>query len=219
MFLYSTRHYLEMEIEKKLIVFVLFLTLASPITFAEIISSNQKRTCTGGRCTESIYGAPIFAKDSSGQWVNSSDVFIITRDSDDIIFHYDGIEGKFNITFESGAIYNGNYFSMATIKSNFPQLNFNFPSTKERTRYKYAVNITNINATSINPNLIESITLTYKTHSGFTLSQLRTETGSFTARNIMNLAFNDLLESGFTISTNLSERRIYIVFRSDSDNN
>ena len=199
-----------MEIEKKLIVFVLFLTLASPITFAEIISSNQKRTCTGGRCTESIYGAPIFAKDSSGQWVNSSDVFIITRDSDDIIFHYDGIEGKFNITFESGAIYNGNYFSMATIKSNFPQLNFNFPSTKERTRYKYAVNITNINATSINPNLIESITLTYKTHSGFTLSQLRTETGSFTARNIMNLAFNDLLESGFTISTNLSERRIYI---------
>jgi len=192
------------------LIVLIFVVIMSQMAMAEIISPNQERTCVNGRCTESIYGAPVFAKDSSGQWVNSSDVLSITRDSDDIIFHYNGIEGNFNITFESGAIYNGNYFPMATVKSNFPQLNFNFPSSKERTRHKYAVNITNINATSINPNLIESITLTYKTHSGFTLSQLRTETGSFTARNIMNLAFSDLLDSGFTISTNISERRIYI---------
>ena len=199
-----------MILKKSLFIALILIVFASTIVSAEITSPNQERTCVDGRCTESIYGAPIFAKDSSGQWVNSSDVLSITRDSDDIIFHYNGIEGNFNITFESGAIYNGNYFPMATVKSNFPQLNFNFPSSKERTRHKYAVNITNINATSINPNLIESITLTYKTHSGFTLSQLRTETGSFVARNIMNLAFDDLLDSGFTISTNISERRIYI---------
>ncbi len=157
--------------------------------------------------TAAYSGFTRFAQNSNGEWVDASDVLFITKNSDDITFHYDGIRGYFNITFEAGVIYNENYYSMADVKQMQPGIGFNFPTQKYDSYRKYAVNITNI---TLNKALISDITLTYKDHYGFTLSQFKKSGKKYFIKDIMRLGFKDLLDSGFTIDINISEKRVSI---------
>lgn len=156
-----------------------------------------------------IYSAPRFHQDSNNNWVNVSDVFRITKNEDDIIFHYDGNLGNFSVTFESGIMTVGDaYLSMSQVKQNYPQVQFSFPTKQTPTMRKYAVNITNVPAV-VQP-AVDSVTLTYKEHTGFTLEQFLSANERFNIKGIMQLGFQDLLDEGFTIFINKSEKRIYI---------
>jgi len=188
--------------------------LIDPITgekIPEIIektSNSETIKIADNKFQASIYPETRFAQNSLGEWVDASDIMSITRNEDDITFHYDGIEGYFNLTFESGVIYNKNYFSMAQVKQANPQITFDFPTQKTPEKIKYAVNISNI-PLEVQPN-VEYVTLTYKSHYGFTLSELKSEQGKFIAKNLMGFAFDDLKESYYTININTDEKRIYI---------
>ncbi len=161
------------------------------------------------QCQRTLYSGTRYAQNSIGEWVNPSDVLRITKQSDDLTFHYDGIKGYANVTFETGVIYNGNYFSMATVKQNYPEIQFNFPSWKYPANRKYAINITDIDKTSLNQSKIQNITLTYKSHYGFTLSQLKQFNRKFFIKDTMALYFEDLLEK-HPLKINKTEKRIYI---------
>ena len=102
--------------------------------------------------TKTFYPAARYAQNAQGKWVNASDVMWITRNADDITFHYSGIRGVYSLTFEVGVIYDGGYLSMSAVKSNVPQIDFSFPSKKSVVMHKYAVNISNIPA-SMQPNI------------------------------------------------------------------
>jgi hypothetical protein len=132
----------------------------------------------------------------------------ISRDQDDIIFTYEGEKGTKSLTLESGAIYNGSYYSMAQINQLVPTLHFSFPVRNEGTMKKYAVNISNI-PSAMQPN-VNAITLTYKEHSGFELSKLKTYINKMSIDDYIDLGFGDLIQSGFNFNINQSERRIYI---------
>ncbi len=167
---------------------------------------NETGHCLSGQCSVFLGSGTQFAQDSDGKWVNPSEILRITKYQDDLTFHYSGIEGYFNITFEAGTIYNDNYYSMAWVKQN-TGTQFNFPTYKTPTVRKYAVNITGI---TLDKTKIENITLTYKDHYGFTLDQLKPEGGRYIAKNIMELVFDDLRENLFTINIVKAEKRIYI---------
>src|SRR3990167_673741 len=137
MFLYSTRHYLEMEIEKKLIVFMLFLTIVSPIVFAEIISPNQERTCTGGKCTETIHGSSQFYNDA-GTWKNISDYTSLTFTADGFNISY----GKQEIIFDPVVNYSGTIYSWSSLPAIVKSFAVKkFESTKYPSRYKWTFNL------------------------------------------------------------------------------
>ncbi len=160
------------------------------------------------KCWVALYSGTRFAQNQSGDWVNPSQILKITKNSDDLTFTYDGIKGDYSITFEIGVIYNGNYYSMYDVKQSNPQIQFNFPTKKTSTSRKYAVNITNI-PLAMQPN-IQNITLTYKSHTGFTLSQLKLEKGRYLIKDIFELVFDDLKENDFVVKINKAEKRIYI---------
>ena len=67
---------------------------------------------TTHKCTRTLYSGIMYVQNSSGDWVNPSNILYITKNQDDITFHYDGIKGYMYITFEAGVIYNDNYFSI-----------------------------------------------------------------------------------------------------------
>ena len=172
------------------------------VTYTEI----SKTVCLDGTCTASIYSGIRYAQLSNGTWVDVAETLWITRQSDDITFHYQGIKGYKNVTLEAGAIYNGNYFSMAQVKALRPEIEFSFPSEKRVSEHKYAVNISNL----VNViNNTEYITLTYKDHYGFTASDIRRHKAKIKA-GLMDLYFGDLLDSGYTLKLNKSEKRVYI---------
>jgi len=179
------------------------------ITYTE----GSKTTCVGNICT-SIISGPRYHQNASGNWTEIGNIFRITKNSDDITFHYDGIEGYKNLTLESGVIYNGNYYSMADVKSFRPEIEFTFPSEKRRSNHKYAVNISNI-ANVINNT--SYITLTYKSHAGFNLGDMVFSNNKINARQIA-LKFFDLIESGYTLRLNTTEKRVYIGNLSDNWN-
>ena len=159
-----------------------------------------------GRVFTILYSVVRYAQAHDGVWVNASDVLKITKQSDDLTFHYDGIEGYFNLTFETGVFFNGVYYSMAEVKD-LTGIEFDFPIQRYPANRKYAVNITNILVDKSN---INNITLTYKDHYGFTLDQLLSEGGKIFAKQIMELGFGDLEENNFTVTLNMAEKRIYI---------
>ena len=188
---------------------LVFLSLFSISTYAETTrGTSWEETCTNGICTRTLYSGIRYTQNSTGHWVSPSDVLYITKNQDDLTFHYNGIKGYYNIMFEAGAIYNGNYYSMSKVKQMKPEIQFDFPSEKHDTYHKYAVNISNITG-NLNPDLIENITLTYKEHYGFTLDQLTQGDKWFFIKNTMALYFEDLLEK-YTLKINISEKRIYI---------
>ena len=158
-------------------------------------------------CTKIWLPEITYTQNTTGHWVNISDVVRITKNSDDITFHYDGIKGEFDVTFETGVIYDGNYYSMYDVKQMKPELEFNFPTEKYATHIKYAVNITNIN---LNKSKLEYITLTYKEHNGFTLEQFKNIGRRYRVKGIMDLLFDDLIETDFSVNINKSEKRVYI---------
>lgn len=170
-------------------------------------TESSKTECDGTRCYTTFYSGVMFAQDSDGYWVSPSDILSITKNQDDITFHYDGIKGYKSITFEAGAIYNGNYYSFSEIKQMKPEIEFYFPKEDQGTHIKYAINITNLDELDIN--LIENITLTYKSHTGFNLNQLMIENNRFKVKSIMGLYFDDLIDL-YPISININERRLYI---------
>ena len=115
-----------------------------PTEYSKSTETNCKIENKRKICNKVLYSGTRFAQDKNGNWVDPSEVLGITRDSDDLIFHYDGIEGNFNITFETGVFYNNNYYSMYDVKQLQPQIQFNFPTKNFIGTRKYAVNITNI---------------------------------------------------------------------------
>ncbi len=180
----------------------------------EYTVSSRKEEFDDGTINAISYLGARFHQNSSGDWVYTSDVFRITRFEDDLTFHYDGIQGALDVTFEAGVINNGNYLSMSKVKTIFPQIKFDFPKKKYKSYWKYAVNITNIPVAQ--QSTIEAVTLTYKSHNGFNLSQLTSEEGKrFVIKGLMKLGFNDLKENDFTLRINKSEKRLYIGNLSD----
>jgi hypothetical protein len=173
-------------------------------------SPTTETICGDDKCQTTFFSGErdTFIQNSTGDWVDVSDVLSITRNSDDLTFHYyNGMTSYLNLTLEAGVIYNGNYYSMAQVKQMYPQIEFSFPTQRRESYRKYAVNITNI---PLNKSLIENITLTYKEHSGFSLNQLKTQKGKFIARNTLGLTFEDLIKNGFIVEINKNEKRIYI---------
>lgn len=168
----------------------------------------RNNTLTRQQCEKTLYSGVMFAQNSSAEWVNPSDVLSISKYQDDITFSYNGIKGDYSITFESGVIYNGNYKSMAEVKGIYPDIEFDFPHWKNDTYRKYAVNISNIPSV-VQPN-IDYITLTYKSHDGFTIDQLKTANKKYQIMDAFELLFDDLIEHNFTVEINVSDRRIYI---------
>ena len=199
--------------KKLLLIIGVFIMLAQNINAEMAYTPTSSIDCNNAVCKQTLYSGEQFAQDSNGNWVNSSDVLRITRDEDDLIFHYDGIKGKFNITFETGVIYNGNYISMSQVKTNNPQINFNFPTTETETTGKYAINITDI-PLSVIPN-IQNITLTYKSHQGFDLVKLKSLAKNFNVNDGIGLFFDDLIENNFQVEISIPDRRIYIGNLSD----
>lgn len=195
-----------------IIIAMIFLTFKAALAPQSVSSSSYTASsethCTNGVCTTTLYSGVMYAQDSAGDWVNASDVLSITKNQDDITFNYNGIQGQFSVTFEAGVIYNDNYYSMAEVKQLYPQIEFEFPSERHNAHRKYSVNITNIPA-QLQDNL-QSITLTYKEHSGFTLDELTSDTKKWIIKGLMQLGYDDLLESGFNFSIDIPERRIYI---------
>jgi len=188
-----------------LIVLVTFL-IGVKMANAEVISPSTERICNGNICTMTLYSAPMYAKNSEGKWVNASDVFYVTRKEDDITFHYDGEDGYYNITFEAGVLYNGVYHSFHDVIQTHPELSISFPTEKHKSYWKYAVNISNI-PDAVSPN-IDSVTLTYKNHYGFKITDLKGAKKRFIIKK-MGLYFNDLLEK-YTVTLDLPNRRILI---------
>ncbi len=194
---------------KILLMVTLIALLIVPSVSASIeYTGTTKTECSeSGRCYTTFYGGTMFAQNSQGEWVSPTDVLSITKSQDDITFHYDGINGDKSITFEAGVIYNGTYYSMSQVKQMKPDINFNFPHEDKGSYYKYAVNITNLG--ELNIDLIENITLTYKSHEGFNLNQLKTENNRFKITSILGLYFDDLIKL-HPISINVAEKRLYI---------
>jgi len=157
-------------------------------------------------CSRTIYSGVMYAQDNNGKWINASDVFYITKNGDDITFHYNGKDEYYNITFEAGVIYNGNYHSFNNVMQSHPEMSISFPTEKHQTYWKYAVNISNISA-DIQPN-IDFITLTYKEHYGFSLNDLKGAKKRFVVKK-MGLYFDDLLNK-YTVDLDLTNRRILI---------
>ena len=170
--------------------------------------STETQCDENGKCWVALYSGAQFGQNSTGDWVNASDVLSITKYQDDITFHYDGIKGQYSITFEAGVIHNSNYYSMATIKNMYPQIIFDFPTQKNKGNRKYAVNISNI-PVAVQPGL-KNITLTYKSHDGFTLADLKQSDKKYQIKDAFELLFNDLTETGFTYEMSFADRRIYI---------
>lgn len=211
--LYGTK-YLPIVLFILISVIVVFNVFAASHTGTITVSrtANSETNCVSEQgidtCQIKFYPSDVFAQNSSGDWVDAGDVIRITKNSDDLTFHYDGIKGYKSITFEVGVIHNGNYYSFATIKQMYPQITFSFPVTTTKTSKKYDLIISNIPA-AVQPGL-ENITLTYKEHSGFALSQLKKSSNRRLATKIFSLTFYDLINAGFTTSINISERRVYI---------
>jgi len=168
----------------------------------------RNNTLTKEQCDKILYSGVMYAQNSTGQWVNPSDVLSISKYQDDITFTYNGINGEKSITFESGVIYNNNYFSMADVKGLYPEIEFYFPHWKTDTYRKYAVNISSI-PSAVQPN-IDYITLTYKSHDGFDISKLKNVGIKYKINDVFELLFDDLIEHDFTVEINVSDRRIYI---------
>lgn len=186
----------------------------------DITYTEDTRTTFNGISYNTVfYGDNHFAQNSSNDWVESGKIFRTTRKSDDITYHYEGNKGYKNLTFELGAtLNNGDYYSMydAFTSPAGAGLGFNFPSQRQETRIKYALNITNVSA-SLQTN-VDCITLTYKDHNGFALNQLTSDNKQFRVKGAMLLGFRDLIDSGNTLSINKSERRLYICNLTYTDN-
>src|SRR3990167_4033625 len=193
--------------KRSLFLFLLVLILFSSYVYSEPLTETQDADCVDDFCTLTDYLYPVFPIDSTNNSRYVYDVFRITKNEDDLTFHYNGTNGMYNITFETGVFYNNNYYSMAQVKVLKPAINFNFPIQKEKIKLKYAVNITNID-TDLQAN-INNITLTYKSHEGFDIFQL-IKNGKQYKIGVMNLLFDGLIESGFNIDIASDERRIYI---------
>ncbi len=171
-------------------------------------TESTKTVCTGNICRLESFGGIRFAQNEEGNWVDAGRVTSITQSSDDLSFNYFGKKGNKSIVFEVGAIYNGNYFSMQEVNQNIPELSFSFPVEETNYGNKYTLNI--IDIPEVHQPNIESITLTYKSHSGFDVSNLDFGQRKVIAGEIMSLLFEDAKEEGFTISINKTEKRIYI---------
>lgn len=193
---------------KLAIVLILFVFLAVPVFAQTAYTPSTETTCNGNICTKTLYSGIMFAQDENGTWTNASNVFRITKDSDDITFHYNGFYGNYSVTFEAGVIYNNNYFSFAEVKQLRPAIEFDFPHYKTKTSHKYAVNMTGIDDTTRDNT--QAVTLTYKSHEGFTIDQLKQGDRWFTVKDMMGLYFDDLLEK-HTLTINKTEKRIYIL--------
>src|SRR3990167_1140315 len=193
--------------KRSLFLFLLVLILFSSYVYSEPLTETQDADCVDDFCTLTDYLYPVFPIDSTNNSRYVYDVFRITKNEDDLTFHYNGTNGMYNITFETGVFYNNNYYSMAQVKVLKPAINFNFPIQKEKIKLKYAVNITNID-TDLQAN-INNITLTYKSYEGFDIFQL-IKNGKQYKIGVMNLLFDGLIESGFNIDIASDERRIYI---------
>lgn len=185
---------------------LLFINLLPGVLATTTYTPTTKTVCDT-TCKARIFTTIKYAQNSNGEWVSPSEVIYITKNQDDITFHYNGMSGYFNITFESGVIYNGNYYSFSQVKQSYPEITFDFPQEDHGTYHKYAVNITNLD--ELDTNLIGSITLTYKDHYGFTIDQLDQGDRWFNIKNTMALYFEDLLEN-HQITINKSEKRLYI---------
>lgn len=159
-----------------------------------------------GTNTISLYSKTRFVQDENGSWVNPGEVIKITKNSDDITFHF---KNK-TLTMEVGTIFNDNYFSMAEVKGLQPNIAFSFPSEKNDLFHKYALNISNLSATTLNLSKLSAITLTYKEHSGFNITNLKLQGVRAKVKNAFELTFDDLIDSNFTLRLNKSEKRIYI---------
>lgn len=185
---------------------VAFLIVPSVSAYIEY-TPTTKTECNYGKCYTTFYSGTMFAQDSQGDWTYASNVIYITKYQDDLTFHYDGIDGEYSITFEAGVIYNGNYYSMSEVKQMKPNINFNFPTEQGTSHYKYSVNITNLD--ELNIELIENITLTYKSHEGFNLNQIKMGNRTFKIKSTLQMAFTDLFDL-YTIKINKNEKRLYI---------
>ena len=80
----------------------------------------------------------------------------------------------------------------------------NGPSKKKIFRQMDRANITDI-PIALQPN-INNITLTYKDHYGFELADLNVTEKKYLIKNLMKLAFSDLVESNFTLEINVAEK-------------
>lgn len=198
--------------------FFICLDFASAAT-TEYTASSKTVCDDHGVCNKELYSGVMYAQNSAGDWVNSEDVMGISRYQDDITFWYDGIGGYKDITFETGVIYDGGYYSFSQVVQAAPELIFDFPVEHLRGTKKYSVIINNIDQTSLTPGLFESITLTYKNHTGFELSQLRSSRGKYLIGEVLSMGFSDALAMGYNYSINVPERRIYIENLSAGYNN
>lgn len=128
----------------------------------------------------------------------------IQRNSDDVIFSYKDAQ----LVLEIGVIYNGGYMSMAEAFAAVPQLEYDVLLKNETFGKKYSFNITNI-PSNIAENF-ESLTLTYKDHTGFSLSKLIVEDTELRFNDNIKLRFDDVITAGMEYKINKAERRIYI---------
>ena len=170
-------------------------------------TSSTETRCVLNNCELYSYGGTRFAQDENGTWGDAGRVTSITQTSDDLSINYFGIKGQKSIVWEVGSIYNGNYFSMIDVHNNFPEISFSFPVEETDYGKKYTLNIMDIPL--VNQPNIEFITLTYKSHSGFDVSDLDFQQKKIIVGKIMNLLFDDAKSEGFTITFNKTEKRIY----------
>ncbi len=186
----------------------MFILLITCVSASVERTESSEKSCNNGICNAVVYSGARYTQDKSSNWVDPSEVFSISKSGDDLTFNYNGSKGNFSITFEVGAIYDGSYFSMAQIKTLKPAIIYKFPIQKQITSWKYAINVSNVSVAV--QEKLGNITLTYKSHEGFDISQLTKNNKKYKIKNIATLVFDDLTENNFTIDIMPNEKRIYI---------
>ncbi|MEK6934376.1 MAG: hypothetical protein AABW46_00700 [Nanoarchaeota archaeon] len=213
-----------MNIKLSILAVLVIVLLTAVFTVGQEQTSNtdytefSRTTCNNGLCSAEYYTGARFAQNSTNGWVDSADVLSITRNNDEIVFHYNGIYGYKNLSMEVGTIYKGNYISLDNIKISNSEITFDFPSTKNKVNHKYSLNIDNA-ANVIND--MNYLTLTYKNHYGFDLKNLIFNDKYIAAEQI-GLFFDDLLNDNLFVNVSQSEKRVYIgnlLTRYDSNSN
>ena len=177
--------------------------------YPKIVSPNSRITdfnSETGEHTMEIHTTDRWAQDVSGEWTDRVNLFNITRQGDQLSFIYDGIEGEKRLTLEAGAIYNGNYYSLAEAKALMPQITFDYSWKRNDGEYKYDLNVCGLEGIAGN---IDALAFTYESHYGFDLANVSWD-NSIIKAGFFALNFNDLLEEGFALDLNKQEKRIYI---------
>lgn len=191
------------------VVAVLFLFVA-PLVLAEepelVITRGPDwdKICSETSCTRTIYIGQINVLDENNTYKPFNEVVKMKWENNAFnISWYDGY-----IILEPFVVYNNNNFTIQQIKDFFPNVNIRDYITTYKTRYKWALNLTNIDTFINNTNYI-GLRLTES--SGITWDDVVKDVSNhrLIIKNKVFIEYSDLTENNFTLS--IPEKSVLLI--------